>query len=127
MLDIHVLREDSARIAQNLRDRHARVFEDLAPGAAADPAGADWAAQTVARLVDLDSAYLGLLRRQDELRQQQNQTSAAMKSRICASNPATKAAGNARCNAASISLALCQRLLASFSSAFISTPSSVRE
>lgn len=80
MLDIHVLREDSARIAQNLRDRHARVFEDLAPGADADPAGADWAAQTVARLVDLDAAYLGLLRRQDELRQQQNQTSAAMKS-----------------------------------------------
>ncbi|MDC0669098.1 serine--tRNA ligase [Nannocystis radixulma] len=80
MLDIHVLREDSARIAQNLRDRHARVFEDLAPGGAADPAGADWAAQTVARLVDLDAAYLGLLRRQDELRQQQNQTSAAMKS-----------------------------------------------
>ncbi|MDC0719532.1 serine--tRNA ligase [Nannocystis bainbridge] len=80
MLDIHVLRDDSARIAQNLRDRHARVFEDLAPGSAADPAGADWAAQTVARLVDLDAAYLGLLRRQDELRQQQNQTSAAMKS-----------------------------------------------
>jgi seryl-tRNA synthetase len=80
MLDIHVLREDSARIAQNLRDRHARVFEDLAPGADAGPDGADWAAQTVARLLELDGAYLGLLRRQDELRQQQNQTSAAMKS-----------------------------------------------
>lgn len=80
MLDIHVLREDSARIAQNLRDRHARVFEDLAPGADADPAGADWAAQTVARLVDLDATYLGLLRRQDDVRQQQNQINAAMKS-----------------------------------------------
>ncbi|MFY0530658.1 hypothetical protein [Nannocystis pusilla] len=37
MLDIHVLREDSARIAQNLRDRHSRVFEDLAPARTPTP------------------------------------------------------------------------------------------
>lgn len=79
MLDIHVLREHSARVAQNLRDRHARVFEDLAPASAHEPADPDWAAQTVARLLELDGAYLALLRRQDELRQAQNQTSAAMK------------------------------------------------
>lgn len=78
MLDIHVLREDADRIAQNLRDRHTRVFEDLPP-TAPDIDGRDWAAQTIARLTDLDGAYLALLRRQDELRQAQNQTSAAMK------------------------------------------------
>src|SRR4028118_301946 len=41
MLDIKLLRDDSQKIAQNLADRHARVFADLGP---AD--GPDWATRT---------------------------------------------------------------------------------
>ena len=74
MLDIKLLRDDSQRIALNLADRRARVFDDLGP---AD--GADWAERTTARLVDLDRRYLELLQRQDELRRRQNETSAGMK------------------------------------------------
>src|SRR5690606_33629030 len=92
MLDIHVLREHSAKVAQNLRDRHARVFEGLPPDAASlPPTGPDWAEQTVDRLLALDSGYLALLRQQDELRQAQNQTSAAMKA--VASLPKDQQAG----------------------------------
>lgn len=74
MLDIKLLRDDSQRIAQNLADRHARVFADLGP---AD--GADWATRTTERLVALDRRYLDLLQKQDELRRTQNETSAGMK------------------------------------------------
>ena len=75
MLDIKLLRDDSPRIAQNLADRRARVFDDIGP---AD--GPDWALRTTGRLVELDRRYLALLQRQDELRRLQNETSAAMKS-----------------------------------------------
>ena len=74
MLDIKLLRDDSQKIAQNLADRHARVFADLGP---AD--GPDWASRTTDRLVTLDRRYLDLLQRQDELRRAQNETSAGMK------------------------------------------------
>ncbi len=74
MLDIKLLRDDSQRIAQNLADRRARVFEDVGP---AD--GPDWAERTTERLVALDRRYLELLQRQDELRRLQNETSAGMK------------------------------------------------
>ncbi len=74
MLDIKLLRDDSQKIAQNLADRHARVFADLGP---AD--GPDWASRTTDRLVALDRRYLDLLQRQDELRRAQNETSAGMK------------------------------------------------
>ncbi|HEY0134175.1 MAG TPA: serine--tRNA ligase [Nannocystis sp.] len=74
MLDIKLLRDDSQKIAQNLADRHARVFADLGP---AD--GPDWATRTTDRLVALDRRYLDLLQKQDELRRAQNETSAGMK------------------------------------------------
>jgi len=74
MLDIKLLRDDSQKIAQNLADRHARVFADLGP---AD--GPDWAVRTTDRLVALDRRYLDLLQKQDELRRAQNETSAGMK------------------------------------------------
>jgi len=74
MLDIKLLRDDSQKIAQNLADRHARVFADLGP---AD--GSDWASRTTDRLVALDRRYLDLLQKQDELRRAQNETSAGMK------------------------------------------------
>ncbi len=74
MLDIKLLRDDSQRIAQNLADRHARVFADLSP---AD--GPDWATRTTDRLVALDRRYLDLLQKQDELRRAQNETSTGMK------------------------------------------------
>lgn len=67
MLDIRLLREDSARITETLRDRSARVWSDLGPE------------ETVQRLVELDRTYLDLLRAQDDLRRAQNENSAAMK------------------------------------------------
>ncbi|MEZ4449840.1 MAG: serine--tRNA ligase [Nannocystaceae bacterium] len=75
MLDIKLLRDDPAAIRQNLIDRHVRVFDDLPPEAS----GA-WAAASTERLSDLDRGYLDLLRQQEEVRRQQNETSAAMKS-----------------------------------------------
>lgn len=74
MLDIKLLREDSARIAQNLQDRHAWVWSEQGP-----ESGPDWAPRTVDRLVALDRAYLDLLRAQDELRRAQNDNSQSMK------------------------------------------------
>ncbi|MCB9568411.1 MAG: serine--tRNA ligase [Myxococcales bacterium] len=73
MLDIKLLRESPAAIADNLVDRNVRVFDDLGPGEEG------WAARTVERLTSLDRAYLDLLREQEDVRRQQNETSAAMK------------------------------------------------
>ena len=67
MLDIRLLREDSAKIADNLRDRAARVWDGVGPD------------ETAQRLVQLDRAYLDLLRAQEDLRRAQNENSAAMK------------------------------------------------
>ncbi len=67
MLDIRLLREDSAKIAENLRDRAARVWDGVDPD------------ETARRLVQLDRAYLDLLRAQEDLRRAQNENSAAMK------------------------------------------------
>lgn len=67
MLDIRLLREDSARITETLRDRFARVWSDLGPE------------ETVQKLLELDRAYLDLLRAQDDLRRAANENSAAMK------------------------------------------------
>jgi len=74
MLDIKLLRDDPERIAQNLRDRGTRVFEDIA-----DSGDADWATQTVARLASLDARYRELLGAAEELRREQNENAAAMK------------------------------------------------
>jgi seryl-tRNA synthetase len=71
MLDIKLLREDSERIAHNLRDRGVRVFEDIE--------AEDWPAQTVARLAELDTRYRELLSSAEELRREQNENAAAMK------------------------------------------------
>ncbi len=71
MLDIKLLRDEPERIAQNLRDRNVRVFADIE--------GEDWAAQTVARLAELDAGYRALLTAADELRREQNENAAAMK------------------------------------------------
>jgi seryl-tRNA synthetase len=71
MLDIKLLRESPDLIQQNLVDRRARVFEDVS--------GEDWAAATVQRLEALDAAFRAVLHEQEEVRRQQNETSAAMK------------------------------------------------
>ncbi|MFO7567975.1 MAG: serine--tRNA ligase [Enhygromyxa sp.] len=71
MLDIKLLRDDPERLVQNLRDRNVRVFTDIE--------GEDWAAQTIARLSELDANYRALLTAADELRREQNQNSDAMK------------------------------------------------
>ena len=73
MLDIKLLRECPAQLATNLVDRRVWIFDDLT----SEVEG--WAEATIARLADLDKTYLGLLREQEELRRQQNETSAAMK------------------------------------------------
>jgi seryl-tRNA synthetase len=70
MLDIKLLRDDPERIATNLRDRGVRVFDDL---------GDDWPREAVARLVDLDQRYRGLLTAAEELRRDQNANAEAMK------------------------------------------------
>jgi seryl-tRNA synthetase len=75
MLDIKLLRESPAEIATNLAARNVRIFDDLG----SDEAGDGWAQATVERLAGLDHAYLELLREQEEVRRQQNETSAAMK------------------------------------------------
>ena len=74
MLDIKLLRDDSQRIALNLADRRARVFDDLGP---AD--GPDWAERTTARLVEQDRRYIALLQRQEELGRPENEPSEAMR------------------------------------------------
>ena len=75
MLDIKLLRDEPERIAQNLRDRGTRLFDDLAEG----DSDSDWAALTVARLVELDAKYRELLTAAEELRREQNENAAAMK------------------------------------------------
>ena len=74
MLDIKLLRDDPERIAQNLRDRGSRLFDDLP-----DEGEGDWAAQTVARLVSLDANYRALLAEAEEVRREQNENATAMK------------------------------------------------
>lgn len=74
MLDIRLLREDSARIAENLKARHVRIFDDLGPDSE------DWAERTVERLVALDREHLKAIQAQDDLRRAQNENAAAMKS-----------------------------------------------
>ena len=74
MLDIKLLRDDPERIAQNLRDRGSRLFDDLP-----DEGEGDWATQSVARLVSLDANYRALLAEAEEVRREQNENSTAMK------------------------------------------------
>src|SRR5262245_42252713 len=77
MLDIRLLREDSARIVQNLKDRHVRIFDGLGPDD-----GSDWAERTVQRLVELDRDHLKAVQAQDDLRRAQNENAAAMKGKL---------------------------------------------
>jgi len=73
MLNIKVLRDASETICANLAKRRATIFEDIGLDCA------DWAAKTTARLQQLDADYLDLLHRQEQLRRQQNDNSAAMR------------------------------------------------
>jgi len=73
MLDIKLLRESPAELASNLVDRNVWIFDDLS----SEIEG--WAALTIERLAALDQTYLELLREQEDVRRQQNETSSAMK------------------------------------------------
>ncbi len=73
MLDIKLLRERPADLAANLEDRKVWIFDDLS----FEVEG--WALSTIERLAALDQTFLGLLREQEEVRRQQNETSSAMK------------------------------------------------
>ena len=76
MLDIKLLRDDPDLIVRTLVDRGVRLFEDLD---ASSSQGQAWAEQSVARLVEFDRKYRELLHTAEELRQQANENSAAMK------------------------------------------------
>lgn len=71
MLDIKLLRDAPERIAQNLEDRHVRLFDDLPESG--------YGAASVEQLQLLDRRYLACLQESEELRRKQNESSGAMK------------------------------------------------
>lgn len=73
MLDIKLLRDEPARIAENLALRRATVFDDL-------PASEEaWASATVDRLVEMDRVYRDLLAEQEQTRSKLNDNANQMK------------------------------------------------
>lgn len=73
MLDIKLLRDEPQTLARNLADRNVVVFDDLPTDAP------DWAARTVARLVELDTAWRTCISAVEDIRRRQNANSEASK------------------------------------------------
>ncbi len=73
MLDIKLLRDEPDTLARNLADRNVVVFDDLPTDVP------DWAAKTVARLVELDDAWRSCISAVEDIRRRQNAIADAMK------------------------------------------------
>ena len=73
MLDIKLLRDDPQSLALNLACRNVVVFDDLTADVP------DWAARTVARLVELDTTWRTFISAVEDIRRRQNANSEASK------------------------------------------------
>ena len=85
MLDIKLLRDDRATVQDNVRTRGVQIFDDLPPSTPG------WEIDSIDRLVALDDGYRTLLHEEEELRQRQNENTAAVK-RVAALPKAEQAA-----------------------------------